>query len=61
MLVKISQDRFINTDHIAVIQPMIWKDKDLYHIMFSYGQWTIQVTQEDRDLIVKTMENSQKW
>jgi hypothetical protein len=55
MLVEISERRTINTDHIAIIQPMLWKDDEKWHVVFACGQWTIQVTSEDRKLILETM------
>lgn len=57
MLVEISEGRTINTEHIAVIQPMIWKDEETYHVVFACGQWTIQVTSKDRDIILNTTHN----
>lgn len=58
MIVKISKDRIVNTDHIAVVKPWneLYGRKDLYDVVFACGKWTIGITLEDRDLIMKAME-----
>lgn len=59
MWVEISEGRTVNTDHIAIIQPMVWKDEEKYHVVFACEQWTIQITSEDRDLILNSVCKSE--
>ena len=58
MLVKISEDRFVNTDHIIIIEPSIEAE----------GKFWIQlngidrvISLEDRDLILKSMESAEMF
>lgn len=64
MLVNISNDRVINTDYMAVIQPhyltqseILYGKETTYQLVFAHAQWTIQINENDRQLILDAMRD----
>lgn len=64
MLVIISNDRIINTDYVAMLGPHYWTEQEMlrgkkaaYQVVFAHAQWTIQINETDRQLILYAMKD----